>query len=211
MKEELLDVRYAMYSLLALLYRGEISEGLTAVNEYSAILRMAGQYQPELDNEIRRLQEDIGRQFGDSGYAAAVADDYRQLFAGPGPILAPPWESVYRTKEKLLFGEPETAVRHFYQSAGLTVKKSEPADHIALELAFLARLCAKKTSAQQPDPDSLHLQNKFLVMHVSQWVKEWAADVEAKAQTTFWRTLARLTYQWVLSDNLSLQGAPIKP
>lgn len=41
--------------------------------------------------------------------------DYNRLFVGPGHIVVPLWESIYRTKEKLLFGESEITVRRYYQ------------------------------------------------------------------------------------------------
>src|SRR4051794_22478979 len=33
------------------------------------------------------------------------SEEYHRLFIGPGPLVAPPWESYYRSKEQLLFEE----------------------------------------------------------------------------------------------------------
>ena len=69
--------------------------------------------------------------------------DYTRLFIGPGHVLAPPWESVYRSRERLLFDQATLDVRQAYARFGLQAPRlnHEPDDHLGLELAFMFHLC----------------------------------------------------------------------
>ena len=71
-----------------------------------------------------------------------LRDDYTRLFIGPGKVLAPPWESPYIQKERVIFQVDTLKVREWYQRYGLeSIRKyKEPDDHIGLELAFTAHL-----------------------------------------------------------------------
>ena len=73
--------------------------------------------------------------------ALAVHLDHVRLFSGPQP-LARPWESVWREKEQLLFGENTVQVRDTYAAWGLEVEGRGhcPEDSLAFELAFVAHL-----------------------------------------------------------------------
>lgn len=138
----------------------------------------------ELISEVEAHKSDF------SAYAAELDGDYHKLFIGPGPLLAPPWESVYRSKERLVFGEQTLAVRECYQSFGLASKQQnkEPDDHIALELEFMAWLCNQsETAAQQ----------QFLNNHILKWVPLFCSDVAKGADTSFYRIVAELTGAWV--------------
>ena len=72
--------------------------------------------------------------------------DHCQLFIGSGMPAAPPWESFYRTEERLMFSNHTLEVRAFYERFGLVSerKEQEPEDHIGLELEFMACLCDRQ-------------------------------------------------------------------
>lgn len=107
--------------------RPEVEEGLGLVRQWEASLETKS-----LTEVVRELRL-----------------DYTRLFMGPGKVLAPPWESVYRTEERLLFREPTMQVREFYRRHGLEVPRlnREPDDHFGLELAFMAVLAERTISA----------------------------------------------------------------
>lgn len=200
-----LNERQAVYHLLALFYRGKICSGLDVLHDTGLLTQLAEILNHSLLTEgVAMVVGEITAAGDKEQYARVLMDDYRQLFTGPDHLLAPPWESVYLTKEKLLFGEPELAVRNFYHSAGLQVGKSEPADHLALELSFMARLCA----LAQANPEAILVkQQLFLNHHLLQWVPDWAADVTGNAQTAFWPGLAVITKSWLANDLREVQEA----
>lgn len=129
----------------------------------------------------------------------SMQDDYTRLFVGPGKVLAAPWESVYKTKERLIFQEDTLEVRNWYRRFGLeseTIYK-EPDDHIGLELLFIAHLAEKGLGAVQAQDhqglnDMLRAQWQFLREHPLTWINLWAADVVEFSRTDFYRGIALL-------------------
>jgi TorA maturation chaperone TorD len=135
--------------------------------------------------DFRRLAE------GDDILAEAHLNDYHRLFLGPGHILAPPWESVYRSDEHVLFGHTTLEVREAYRQMGFVVANSEePDDHIGLELLFVAILSEKSAAG---DSASRHARDAFFGQHLLQWVPIFCADVAGHAATNLYRGLAKLT------------------
>ncbi|TDA70258.1 MAG: cytoplasmic chaperone TorD [Clostridia bacterium] len=165
-----------------------------------------------------------------------LRQDYTRLFMGPGRVLAPPWESVYRTEERLLFREPAMQVRNFYRRHGLEVPRlnQEPDDHFGLELAFMAVLAERTAGALEKAgagivavaggeavagqnlAEARYLveeQHNFLREHLGQWVEPFTLDVERKATTAYYRGIALVTRgfimddeEWLLQDILPLGG-----
>lgn len=164
---------------------------------YSAAQRLQGELDLGLDNP--------------ANYQEKLQSDFNRLFAGPGHLAAPPWESVYRSRERLLFGEPTLAVREFYRSFGLETKKgrSEPDDHLSLELEFMAWLCKQAARpAISPEQIKLYLsgQARFLSEHLLEWVPALCDDIGKAAESEFFRGLALLTAQWLKADTADIEN-----
>jgi putative dimethyl sulfoxide reductase chaperone len=101
-------------------------------------------------------------------------EEYQRLFIGPGPLVAPPWESYYRSKEKLLFEEWTYQIREQYHLFGLQFKNenNEPDDHLLLELEFmlfLLDLCLQETNTNRL-VELISSQIHFLEKHLTIWI-----------------------------------------
>jgi putative dimethyl sulfoxide reductase chaperone len=101
-------------------------------------------------------------------------EEYQRLFIGPGPLVAPPWESYYRSKEQLLFEEWTYQIREQYHLFGLQYKNenNEPDDHLLLELEFmhfLVDLCLQETMSDRI-VELISSQIHFLEKHLTMWV-----------------------------------------
>ena len=126
--------------------------------------------------------------------------DFTRLFVGPGKMLAPPWESVYRSKTELTFQEATLQVREAYDRFGLHAPAlhREPDDHIALELAFLAHLSDLAGEAVANE-DAAQLarchaaQKDFMETHLLGWAPACLELVLAHADTDYYRGVAHLT------------------
>lgn len=120
--------------------------------------------------------------------------DYARLFLLAGGVH--PYESVRLGNEGLLMGKPWEEVKAAYRKAGLTKgeKEKEPEDHIAMELAFMSYLCGKKESK---------LQNEFLEEHLLKWVPWFCDDVVQKAESDFYRGIAKLTKGFLLLEHMN--------
>lgn len=130
-----------------------------------------------------------------------LESDYLRLFVGLGKVLAPPWESVHFSPERLVFQEETLQVRGWYRRYGLEVEKlhREPDDHIGLQLSFVAHLAAEaSTAAEAADVDLLdellQAQGDFLNGHLFRWESAWYELVLEHTRTDFYRGAAELTH-----------------
>jgi putative dimethyl sulfoxide reductase chaperone len=121
----------------------------------------------------------------------AFAADYQQLFVGPGHLPAPPWESVYRSDEHLVFDWPALEVSASYREMGLgTDQTRSPEDHIGLELLFMAIMAEREAAGEA---GAAAVQASFLREHLLAWVPAFCDDVTHQAQTDLYRGLGLLT------------------
>ncbi len=125
----------------------------------------------------------------------ALNTDYTQLFTTTfGQCYAPPWESVYRNENQLLFQEQTAQVRRWYRRFGLEPEQiyNEPDDHIGLELSFLALLAARALEARHAGNSVsfdalLEAQRQFLSEHTLVWAHYWCDRAISMAGTDFYR------------------------
>lgn len=129
-----------------------------------------------------------------------LKEDHTRLFIGLGQVLAPPWESVYFSEERLVFQEQTLRVRNWYRRFKLEPEKlhREPDDHIGLEFAFLSHLAylglaALEENDQEEFQTVLEAQRQFIAEHPLKWVPVWANRVEEHARTDFYRGIGFLT------------------
>jgi TorA maturation chaperone TorD len=129
----------------------------------------------------------------------ALREDHTALFIGLMQVDAPPWESVYLSRDHLLFDEQTVAVREFYARFGLQIPHidREPDDHIGYELLFLAHLLEQASQALQGGDGAaavrfMHAARTFFAAHPQQWVLLFIVRLEQRARTDYYRGLAYL-------------------
>ena len=157
------------------------------------------------------------------GISAAALEslqaEYTRLFIGPGPVVAPPGESVYFSEERLLFQRETFQVRAWYARFKLAVPNlhREPDDHIGLELSFVAHLAELALQAIQAHEEegfqeALEAQRRFLAEHLLRWGPGWCSRVEAASTNEFYSGLALVTRGALseLSEQLAVQ-IPAQP
>lgn len=129
----------------------------------------------------------------------ALHDDYVTLFVGPQHVAAPPWESVYLSRDHLLFDVQTLQVRSAYALFGLQISQldREPDDHIGFELLFLSHLAAEAAQALEHRNAAeaarcLSAARTFLDTHPQQWANLFVERLERHAQTGYYRGLGQL-------------------
>ena len=132
-----------------------------------------------------------------------VQTEYTVLFLGAGEPLAPPWESLYRTPEKLLFGPPVGQVRAFMERFGVEAveKYRMPEDHMGLELMLLA--AAGEASVRKGGADwqnSARLQAEFIAAHPLDWIGDLARAAADHATAGFYAAVIGLVHGVLLWD-----------
>jgi len=137
-----------------------------------------------------------------------LAVDYAQLFIGPGPGQAPPFESVYTSKDGRLYGDAYAAVIDTLQREQIAVAKefTAPADHAAVELAILAHLIERDGAAGADGAGPDAAEATFLKEHVLNWFPGWLSHIDEHARTDFYRAAARLLRRFLVGEGSRLDG-----
>jgi TorA maturation chaperone TorD len=139
----------------------------------------------------------------------ALRWDYTRLFIGPEKLPAPPWESVYMSRDRLLFQKQTMQVRRIYRKFGYIPSNHphEADDHLGLELDFMFRLALRtKEDIDQKEFDSaldlLQNQSSFLEEHLLKWVPLFVKDVLGSAETPFFQGMAKILQGYLEQDRV---------
>jgi len=207
--------RRAIYGFLSRMYEKEVTIDLLKemVGGKSPILRVEGLEEVpdgELREGLKKLSGYLkglkGRDLEQARLELAV--EYANLFLGVKGKVPHPSESAYRSKDHLIMQEPMDEVLHAYWDAGVDKEKkfTEPADHIAVELQFMAYLCRRAAEALKKNKKDearkyLKMQKDFLKNHLSLWVSPFVKDVLEAAEVDFYKGVAMITKRFVELDN----------
>lgn len=128
--------------------------------------------------------------------------EYYRLFIGPGTVLAPPWESVYRGRDKIIYDFPSREMNQLYDRFGLELanKNQEAEDHISLELEFMIYLIEKKLNKDENDFIFVEGQWWMLSKHLSKWIPEFSYDVVSHTKSKFFKGAALLLNEFIIYD-----------
>jgi len=144
----------------------------------------------------------------DNGTNPSVHEqEYYKLFIGPGTLLAPPWESVYRGRDRILYDYPSLEVAKIYDSFGLELieRNIEAEDHLVIELEFMIHLIESSSKENGIVSRFIDGQDLMLSQHLSKWIPGFTRDVLDNTESTLYRGLALL-----LNDFISFDTAYIK-
>jgi len=141
-----------------------------------------------------------------------LSADYAALFLGIGRHPAHPYESVYRSEEKIIMQEPRNEVLKRYYEEGVRKVKwfKEPDDHVAVELEFIVYLCLKTLEALDKDDRAevlrlLQTQQDFLREHLESWLPEFCGDIiKGSAKYDFYAIVGEMTAKYINLDKHTL-------
>jgi TorA maturation chaperone TorD len=137
-----------------------------------------------------------------------LVSEYNKLYIGSDELKAPPWESVYRSTQRLLFQESTLDVRNAYRIQGfLPAEYPHVADdHLALEFAFMAQLGDRaKVAYGEGDFDvvrtALEASRQFLKDHLLIWVPDYVGELKVIEGAVFYPELAELALEFLKIDH----------
>ena len=192
-QEASLQALQVMLCFTASLFRRPLTSDACA---YLATLELEGDAVLYRAPSCRRGLAALSDRCADSEAVVQTSVEFHRLFVGPHHVPCPPWGSIY-LDEGRLFGPTSLEVARLYAQLGFAIPegKSEPSDHIAYELSFLAELLALVEKA-----DNAVLQEKaakeaeqFLDRFVLPWFPLFAASVQEEDRDGFYRGLVELT------------------
>lgn len=124
----------------------------------------------------------------------ALRDEYFRMFHGTEKMLVPPYESVYLSREHLMFEKETLQIRKFYSAYGLRIDKLNiiPDDHIGYELLFIAYLAKLAVEAIQTENEEDFEKIKsdilsFLAEHPLKWIDSFTELLNKHAQGFYFR------------------------
>lgn len=141
----------------------------------------------------------------------ALNVEMTRLLEGPGVTPAPPFASYYLHSGRLM-GPAAIGARHFYLEWQALPDSEDriPADHIALELGFLAHLAGRAAEAGD-EAAALEASRFFLERHLLPWLGAFTRALAGAAGETFFAVLARFLDQAVRYDLEVLRELGVSP
>ena len=151
------------------------------------------------DQVILQIKDMFRMKFDDT--PQEIRRDYTRLFLGQDAHLSP-HESLHNYplgEAPTLWGSATREVQACYRSAGLMIDEESGLipDHLGLELLFMSYLIEHGLVEQQ---------RQFMDEHLLRWVVEYWGEVEQHAVTTFYKEVAILLREFVVSDSSELSG-----
>jgi TorA maturation chaperone TorD len=207
--------RAVVYSFLSRAFKVEIDERfLRDVAEMGPTIMILSESQTGSKlKEAGRLLVEFAKQSKDlegekkEDLLTDLAAEYASLFLNMGPKPVHLVESVYLSRDHLLYQQSYHEIIQAYKSLGYEKEKGfrEPEDHVAVEFDFMSNLC--KWSSRTLDSGEiekgityLNLQTEFLRDHLIRWVPALCRKLEKMAASNFYKGLAYFTDGFVALD-----------
>lgn len=158
---------------------------------------------------VQRLRR--SRELGED--AETIRRDHDRMYGVSATAVVPPYESVHRGTDGLVFDEQTLAVRDAYRSLGLSAPRlnREPDDHIGLEFDFVAQALVMALDADEAgtaDPQvPVQAARDFVRDHLATWAPQMLQVLEERAATEFVRGLAALSRGALRSADTILAGS----
>ncbi|MCI8366591.1 MAG: molecular chaperone TorD family protein [Eggerthellaceae bacterium] len=211
----LLANRCFVYAFLARGFAEEPDEGFLEVLAGDHLTDELGLVEDEfsvaLDAALARMRQcAAGDAFAASGEErlAQLREEYAAVFVGPGPLLASPWESMHRTKKRVLFQASVLEVRDAYRAAGLLPERYGHVsdDFIGLEMDFMAKLAqmafdARGSGDGERCTQLLCQSRAFLDQHLLKWVGSLAKAIQVHYRNSFYSALAEFAALFLKRDS----------
>lgn len=199
--------RSGLYGFLASVFRTEPTPALVGEIRKAAFggaLKAVGV--DLIDSLSGRSDEDLVEE---------LAVEYARLFLGPGPHTTP-YAGIYLGGDGASLWGPETVwVKRFIEDAGFDYRPDFHGlpDHIAVELEFMQEMTSREARALEQGNVAearpfVETEAVFLTRHMARWVPKFCAKTTSQAPLPFYREMAALTVDFILSEAEELSSTP---
>jgi TorA maturation chaperone TorD len=194
--------RSQVYGLLTTVFRAEPSAVFIRDLQGSRFSAVFSDMDIDLGEEFQNATE--------SDMVEELAVEFTRLFLGPGQHISA-HESIFTEVDGEvggLWGAKTVAVKKFIETTGLDYESGFTGlpDHISVELEFMGKL-SEWEAGKWSDDDSesanycLTVQKKFIEEHLLKWAPEFCDKVIDKANTPFYRGMAKVTRDFLEFDH----------
>lgn len=199
------EKRAEIYWWLSSLFIKELSEQ-DITHYHSAEIRtfLSGLADEEsLADDVRSLIDALNRLQDRQDAQLELAADFCDLFLKSDRDSALPYASVY-TDKGLLNGKPAQQMRELLAAHEVKVDQNlnEPADHLAIQLDFLAHLVISTNQFEQNSEvnAALQVQSDFISQHLLTWLPVFVERCTQFDTFGLYAAVARLTLAFVQQD-----------
>ncbi|ENM5763066.1 molecular chaperone TorD [Vibrio mimicus] len=199
------EKRAEIYWWLSSLFIKELSEQ-DITHYHSAEIRtfLSGLADEEsLADDVRSLIDALNRLQDRQDAQLELAADFCDLFLKSDRDSALPYASVY-TDKGLLNGKPAQQMRQLLATHGVKVDQNlnEPADHLAIQLDFLAHLVISTNQFEQNSEvnAALQVQSDFISQHLLTWLPVFVERCTQFDTFGLYAAVARLALAFVKQD-----------
>jgi len=127
-------------------------------------------------------------------FERAIRQEYTAVFVGPFSHHVLPYQSVYEGENP--YGKVTLRIKEKFKEFGYEYKYNEPADHIGVELSFMAESCKELLKGNR---DELKKQKEML-KEIEKWVFNFCRDVENHPEAKFYKGIAIMLREFIKLD-----------
>lgn len=169
--------RAIQYALLSRLFQRQI-----AIPDLPLLDHAVGQLSEKMKEEYSFFLKTAQRCLENKVQEQTLHVEYAHLFLLPEGVK--PYESVYKTNEKMIKQQPWQDVKKFYARQGFILEEGElhPEDHASVELSFMAALIDQG--------ESLAVQKLFFEDHLISWFPALLNDIINNPFANFYKEVA---------------------
>ena len=202
-----LDAFSAAFAVLASLHLSPASDQTAA-----SMRDLIGQWPLPLEGHTKDGAREISHSAGEDEYTRWA--DQNQLYGITASAKVPPYESVHRGTDGLVFDDETMQVRAFYEALGYQAPRlgHDPDDHVGLELDFLSKAAlAALDELDQGEPGraeaAISLAASFTFTHVLQWAPQMLREAAEGANTHWVRGIQLLAVGTLTQWQTALEEA----
>lgn len=158
----------------------------------------------ELKPSIERLIDALNRLIDRQDAQLELAADFCDLFLKSDRDCALPYASIYIGQSGLLNDTPAQEMESLLAKHQVKTgtKLNEPADHLAIELDFLAHriICSNELEQEQQLEEALIEQEGFIQQHLLTWTPQFAKKCQQLDKFGFYAAIASFTVAFLQLD-----------
>jgi len=139
-----------------------------------------------------------------------IINDHLELFGGKGEAFAPPYGSVYMSKDHLMNDLSSREVRKIYNAYGWRsdMEGKVPDDHLGIELQFI-NLLLEKYPRLEDDVCRREIKTdilKFIDNFIKPWINQWNINIQENAGSNFYKGIGYLTVAGIEDVYSTMKG-----
>lgn len=208
--EVILSSRVLLYKLFHKTFGREPDEAYLSLFDDDAVIQSFALFSVKEDDTMAKavaFLTGLRTKRADPEYLSMLHHEYMRLFVGPQKLPAPPWESVYRSHQGLLFQESTLTIREIYRKQGFETEGYPRVadDSLALEMDFMGRMADRALEALHTDnmealKEALTVSESFLHVHLLFWVPKMLEKLNGSAFRLFYPQMIKILLAFMELD-----------